>query len=92
MQTRFNPYKGFKPIATWKVGQPKPKVVGFNPYKGFKPIATIAFYGKEKLFIASFNPYKGFKPIATAGAWNAVYMQFSRFDCADQSDCSILDC
>ena len=87
----FNPYKGFKPIATRHLSGDGQYKRCFNPYKGFKPIATQACLEcAARLY--RFNPYKGFKPIATAGAWNAVYMQFSRFDCADQPDCSILDC
>jgi len=35
----FNPYKGFKPIAT-SAANSRCAIASFNPYKGFKPIAT----------------------------------------------------
>ena len=40
----FNPYKGFKPIATMSLASPCRPLRCFNPYKGFKPIATHAFW------------------------------------------------
>ena len=60
----FNPYKGFKPIATVASAVCAAGVLCFNPYKGFKPIATCGGGGTNQG--GRFNPYKGFKPIATA--------------------------
>ena len=61
---RFNPYKGFKPIATYGESMRAKYLLRFNPYKGFKPIATNPRTIARAAF-QCFNPYKGFKPIAT---------------------------